>query len=129
MLYTGAGVIFCRSMPREASNRAIEPIRDIMGLSQLSILHEEPPFIGFEAGARLRAPGKIFSVRRIERRRVSAGTRGNFLWLRCSVRCPQRIRGLSAGDSGLYSNRHDENFVVRAGRFDKGRSGFGLDVA
>ena len=39
-----------------------------------------------------------------------------FSW-RC-VRCPQRIRGFSAGDSGLYSHRHDENFVVRAGRFD-----------
>src|ERR1044072_3158543 len=69
-----------------------------MYFSRLSILDEEPPFIGFEAGAGLRAPGEIFSIRRIERRGVGARTRGNFL---------------------RRASRHwrDENVLVRAGRF------------
>ena len=65
--------------PREASDGAIKFLRQIASLSRLSILDEEPPFIGFEAGTRLRSPGEIFSVRRIERRGVRAGTGGNFL--------------------------------------------------
>ncbi len=87
-------------------------------LAGLSILHQKPPLIGFEAGAGLRAPGDVFSVRRIERRRIGAGTGGNFLRRRVA-----RASGLP------YIYRHDENFVVRAGRFDERRSGFGLDVA
>ena len=62
-------------------------------------MHQEPPFIGFESGARLGAPGEIFSVRRIERSGIGAGTRGNFL-------------------RRAAADRHDENFVVGAGRFD-----------
>src|ERR1041385_8791426 len=62
------------------------------------MLHHEPPFIGLEPGASLRTPGEVFSIRRIERRHVGAGTGGNFLWR-------------------ATAHRHGENFVVRTGRF------------
>src|SRR4030095_13757569 len=85
--------------PDHRADPAIKLFRQIARLTRFPILHEEPPFIGFETSSRVRAPGQIFSVRRIERRRVGAATGGNFL------------RSASA-------NRHDKNFVVRARRFD-----------
>src|SRR5207247_8152324 len=87
--------------PSEAFERGspLTVVRCIEDFSRLSILHEEPPSIGFETGPRLRAPSEILSVRRIKRRGVGARACGNFL---CHA----------------AADRHDKNFVVRAGRFD-----------
>src|SRR5437867_1972037 len=62
-------------VPRVVTNGPVELLRRIFCFSRLTVVHEEPPLIGFEAGARLRAPGEIFSIRRIERRAIGAGTR------------------------------------------------------
>src|SRR5258707_9164566 len=84
----GLAMIFCRKEkssitdirePDEACDGPIELFGQVARLSRLSILHEEPPLIGFKAGARLRQPGDVFPIRRIERRRIAAGTGGNFL--------------------------------------------------
>src|SRR5207244_8779797 len=78
--------------------------RVILYPARASVIPKEPPFNGFKSSASLRTPGEIFSLRRVERGRVGAGTGGNF---------PGRAA----------RNWHDKNFVVRAGRFDL------LDVA
>src|SRR5207237_9674203 len=83
MLHTSAGIKFHRSVPGEASNGTIKSIRDIMRLPRLSILHKEPPFISFEAGACLRAPSEIFSIPRIERCGMADRAFGHFLGWCC----------------------------------------------
>ena len=59
---------FCvdSGIPNKTSDRQVRLLGDIFRLTRFSILQEKPPFIGFEAGARLRTPGEVFSIRRIE---------------------------------------------------------------
>ena len=71
----------------------------------------------FEAGARLRAPGEIFPVRRIKRRGVAARAGGNFLRHSVAQVCNLRVSRRQVGNLP-HMNWHDENFVVRTGRFD-----------
>src|SRR4030095_8802036 len=65
--------------PDHRADPAIKLFRQIARLTRFPILHEEPPFIGFETSSRLRAPGQVFYVRRIDRRRVCVGTGRHFL--------------------------------------------------
>src|SRR5436190_9819412 len=93
-------------------------LRMIFGRSaSFPIMQKQSPFIGFAAGAGLRAPGEIFSVRRIEWRRVCARTGGNFRRFKVARASGLRVCRWQAGGMP-YINRYDKNFIVCARRFD-----------
>src|SRR4029077_165716 len=85
--------------PSKIADRQVRVSLQTANFSRLPIHDKEPPLISLEASAGLRAPGEILSIRRIERRGVGSGTGGDFL-------------------GRVATDRHGENFVVRASRFD-----------